>query len=354
MDIQKLILRLAAQHGKIKTSDVVKEIHNTKSRQHVNYVIRSMVNKKLLLKGGTTAGSFYVLPHNSHLIGDEITVKLKREDLEEHKVFNDLKEKALFINDLKENISNILFYAFTEMLNNAIEHSHSHYVEIRIKKDKENIIFFVNDFGIGVFRNVMQQRKLNSELEAIQDLLKGKTTTQPHSHTGEGIFFTSKIADVFALESFQYRLRVDNLIKDVFIEEISPQKRGTKVIFVLSLASKKHLNDVFSQFVTEPGEVDFDKTEIKVRLYASGTVYISRSQARRILTGLDKFKTIILDFDRVTTVGQAFADEIFRVFQQRHSDIKILPTNMVEPVKFMIDRVEKPTDLNEKELGLSK
>lgn len=343
MDIRELILKLASQHGRIKTSEVVKEINNTKSRQYVNSVIRDMVNKKLLLKGGTTAGAFYVLPQNSNLIGDEITVKLKREDLEEHKVFNDLKEKALFINDLKEKVLSILFYAFTEMLNNAIEHSHSKYVEICIRKDKENIIFHVNDFGVGVFKNIMQQRKLDSELEAIQDLLKGKTTTQPHSHTGEGIFFTSKIADIFILESFDYRLRVDNVIKDIFIEELSPQKRGTKVTFKLSLSSKKHLNDVFSQFVTKPGEVGFDKTEIKVRLYVSGTVYISRSQARRIMSGLDKFKTIVLDFDKVTTVGQAFADEIFRVFQERYPAINIVPINMVEPVRFMIERVERPT-----------
>ncbi len=348
MDIRELIIKLASQDGRIKTSDVVKELHNAKSRQYINSVIRDMVNRKLLLKGGTTAGSFYVLPRNIHLIGDEITVKLKRKNLEEHKVFNDLREKALFINSLRENVSSILFYAFTEMLNNAIEHSSSQYVEISIRRDKENIIFIVNDFGVGVFKNVMQQRKLKSELEAIQDLLKGKTTTQPHSHTGEGIFFTSKISDIFILESYGYRLRSDNLIKDIFIEEVNPQKRGTKVTFTLSLGSRKHLNDVFSQFVTTPGEVGFDKTEIKVRLYASGTVYISRSQARRILTGLDKFKTVILDFDRVTTVGQAFADEIFRVFQERHPDIKLVAVNMVEPVKFMIDRVEKPNELNRK------
>lgn len=343
MDIKDTILSLASKRGKLKTSDVVKELNQTRSRQYVNSVIRDMVHKGLLLKAGTTAGAFYVLPENENLLGDEVAVRLKREGLEEHKVFDDLKEKALFLNNLKENVSSILFYAFTEILNNAIEHSRSQYIEIRIRSDKENVEFTVNDFGVGVFKNVMQKRNLHSELEAIQDLLKGKTTTQPHSHTGEGIFFTSKITDVFVLESFEYRLRVDNIIKDIFIEEVSPQKRGTKVTFIISLASEKHLNDVFSKFVTEPGEVGFDKTEIKVRLYVSGTVYISRSQARRILTGLDKFKTIILDFDRVTTVGQAFADEIFRVFQQRHHDITIRAINAVEPVKFMIDRVEKPT-----------
>ncbi len=341
MDIKALILKIASEKGKVKTSDVVKELHNAKSRQYVSSTMRMMVNKKLLLKGGNTAGSFYILPQNISLLGNEVTIKLKRKDLEEHKVFNDLKEKAPFINKLKENILSIFFYAFTEMLNNAIEHSHSKYVKICIRKEKQNILFIVDDFGVGVFRNVMEKKALKSELEAIQDLLKGKTTTQPHSHTGEGIFFTSKIADTYILESFGYRLRVDNLIKDVFIEELIPQKRGTKVTFTLSLQSKKHLNDVFSQFASELGGIDFNKTEIKVRLFALGTVYISRSQARRILSGLDKFKTIIFDFDRVTTVGQAFADEIFRVFKQKHPEIKIEPLNMIGPVKFMVERADQ-------------
>ena len=73
-----------------------------------------------------------------------------------------------------------------------------------------------------------------------------------------------------------------------------------------------------------------------------GTIYISRSQARRILAGLEKFKSVILDFDRVSTVGQAFVDEIFRVFQSRHQDITIAPVNMNDAVRFMIGRVEKP------------
>ena len=180
----------------------------------------------------------------------------------------------------------------------------------------------------------------------MQDLLKGKTTTQPHSHTGEGIFFTSKVADIFELDSFGYKMRVDNVVKDVFFQETQEIKKGTKVTFAISVNSSKHLNDVFSKFVTKQGEAGFDKTEILVRLFIQGSVYISRSQAKRILTGLEKYNTIVLDFDKVTTIGQAFTDEIFRVFQQRHPEIKIQPINMSEPIKFMIDRVERPRQAN--------
>ena len=188
----------------------------------------------------------------------------------------------------------------------------------------------------------MSKRGLKSELEAIQDLLKGKITTQPQSHSGEGIFFTSKAADVFILESFGLRLRIDNLIKDVFVEEIKPAKKGTKVIFRVDCHSKKHLNDIFKAYQTNPQTYDFNKTDIMVKLYTMGTIYISRSQARRVLSGLDKFKTVVLDFDKVPTVGQAFADEIFRVFKLKHPEIKIMPINMNEGVKFMVERVEKP------------
>ena len=310
------------------------------SRQYVSALISLMVKEGLLIKRGSTASAFYALPSNSDLIVEAIKLRFDRTKIEEHAVFNRLRDRNNFVKNLPENIQSILFYAFTEMLNNAIEHSKSDNVEIEIRKDKSNITFIVNDFGIGVFKNVMKQRGLNSEIEAMQDLLKGKTTTQPHSHTGEGIFFTSKIADIFILESFEYRLRVDNLINDVFFQELKPSKKGTRVIFSISNKSEKHLNDVFSKFVVNPGEPGFNKTEIFVRLFIQGTIYISRSQARRILSGLEKYESIILDYDKVSTVGQAFADEIYRVFKSNHPNIKIESRNMIEPVKFMIERAE--------------
>jgi hypothetical protein len=69
-----------------------------------------------------------------------------------------------------------------------------------------------------------------------------------------------------------------------------------------------------------------------------GSIYVSRSQAKRILAGLDKYKKIIMDFKDVPSVGQAFADEVFRVYKTNRPDVIIEPINMEEPVKFMIDR----------------
>ncbi|MBU1862219.1 MAG: STAS-like domain-containing protein [Candidatus Omnitrophica bacterium] len=68
---------------------------------------------------------------------------------------------------------------------------------------------------------------------------------------------------------------------------------------------------------------------------------MARSQARRILFGLDQFKCIVLDFKDVAGIGQGFADEIFRVFQNAHPDISFEVVNANESVQFMIARSKK-------------
>jgi hypothetical protein len=230
------------------------------------------------------------------------------------------------------------------MLNNAIEHSDSKEVGVEVMKSKGVLIFSINDQGIGAFRNIMKKKKLASEIEAIQDLLKGKTTTLPQAHTGEGIFFTSRISDKFILESYEYKLIIDNAIPDIFVGENKPANQGTKVTFVIALKTKKHLVDIFKKYQTNQDTMAFDKTEVRIRLYTLGTVHVSRSQARRVLSGLEKFKSVILDFGKVPMIGQGFADELFRVYKKSHPEIELKPINMNAAVKFMIDRVEKPKE----------
>lgn len=339
MNLEETILKVATRNKKFKMHKVMEAVGNSFSRQYINLKLNKLIKEGKLLKTGITRDTFYALPKNKNLLKNIIRKRLKNKSLAEHEILYDLAKKADYLSSLKENVKSIFDYAFSEMLNNAIEHSESTIIDIETEKNKNNLQFIVRDFGIGVFKNVMGKRKLSSELEAIQDLLKGKTTTAPKAHSGEGIFFTSKVADIFILESFGYRLRIDNRINDIFIEEVKPQTKGTKVIFEITLDSKRHLNDVFKEYQSSPEEYAFDKTEIKVKLYTMGTVYISRSQARRILSGLEKFKTVILDFDKVPTIGQAFADEIFRVFKLKHPKIHIVAVNVNETVEFMLKRV---------------
>lgn len=176
---------------------------------------------------------------------------------------------------------------------------------------------------------------LNNELESIQDLLKGKHTTAPSGHTGEGIFFTSKAADNLLIQSSGKKLIFNNIIDDIFIKN-GKKIKGTQVKFLLSENTEHDLVEIFKKYTDE--EYDFSKTSVLVKLYIMGDEYISRSQARRIVAGLNKFKTVTIDFRGIETIGQAFADEIFRVWQSNNPQIKIIAVNDNENVKFMINK----------------
>jgi hypothetical protein len=47
----------------------------------------------------------------------------------------------------------------------------------------------------------------------------------------------------------------------------------------------------------------------------------------------------MFDFTEVSSIGQAFADEIFRVFPAEHPEIEIIPIRANSEVKRMIERV---------------
>jgi len=80
------------------------------------------------------------------------------------------------------------------------------------------------------------------------------------------------------------------------------------------------------------------KTRTVVRLFAIGTEFVSRSQAKRLVHGLEKFREVVLDFKGVDMVGQGFTDEVFRVWAREHPEVKLVPTDMNEAVAFMVER----------------
>src|SRR3989344_2676224 len=338
MDRELEILKIAKIRKRIKSGDVASLFGV--SRQYATALINDLIAKNKLIKVGSTKTAYYILPESASEKGAlpaKISKRIRNYKLQEHEIYADIQAQYPSIGLLQENIKSILNYSFSEMVNNAIEHSKSKYIEVEVSVRNRKLSFIVNDFGIGVFRNVMRDKKLKTEIEAMQDVLKGKTTTMPKSHSGQGIFFTSKAGDVFTLESYGYVLVINNKTREVFYKVLPALKRGTKVKFTIDVKSNRHLSDIFKKFSVGT-DFAFNKTEIKVKLYSSGDgVHVSRSQARRILHGLDKFDSIILDFDKVPMVGQAFADEIFRVFKERHSHIEIQPTNMNDVVRFMIE-----------------
>jgi anti-sigma regulatory factor (Ser/Thr protein kinase) len=338
MDIKKYILNRISKKKRVRSADVVNSTGF--SRAYVHRFLKKLADEGLVVLIGKTNQAHYVIAsHKGELPAKPSRVRkiITNRNLAEDKVLSQIKEESSIFQGMAGNVSSIIDYAFTEMLNNAIEHSSSEKIDMIVTKTSADIRFTVADQGVGIFNNIMKKKRLVSTMDAIQDLLKGKETTAPEGHSGEGIFFTSKIADRLTIKSSEKKIVFDNIGQDIYIKDIQSSK-GTKVDFVLGLKSKKTLSDLFNQYTDE--SFRFSKTGVKVKLYHQDIDYVSRSQARRILAGLEKFKTIELDFIDVETAGQAFADEIFRVWQNSHKDIKVTVINANKNIMLMIRRAK--------------
>ncbi len=109
----------------------------------------------------------------------------------------------------------------------------------------------------------------------------------------------------------------------------------------INLDSITTAKEVFDKFASEDADYAFSKTHVPVKLMQYGTDnLISRSQAKRLLARFDKFHEVILDFSGVESIGQAFADEVFRVFQNSYPATHIVAINANEQVGQMISRAK--------------
>lgn len=229
----------------------------------------------------------------------------------------------------------IMGYAFTEMLNNAIDHSGSETATVTWWVGTDQWSFEVRDYGVGAYPKLREGLHLASDFEAVQELSKGKRTTDRQRHTGEGIFFTSKAVDIFRLTSSGVRWTVDNLRQDTALGVV-PTSSGTSVVCQIDPQTDRSLAGIFHEFSRDHA---FVRTRLVVKLFEIGTTFVSRSEARRLLDGLEAdFDTVEVDFAGITDVGQGFVDELMRVWPTAHPDKTVIPTNMNPAVQFMIER----------------
>jgi hypothetical protein len=235
------------------------------------------------------------------------------------------------------NILSIVTYGFTEMLNNAIDHSEGKFVYICAEQTEEKILLIIADNGIGIFAKIAKAMKFPDMRLAFFELSKGKFTTDPKRHSGEGIFFTSRMFDRFCISAnkldFDHDVDRDN---DSFGEITEDFGSGTKVLMVIALNSNRVAKDIFDEYTNVPDDYEFSKTIVSMKLAQYGDeLLMSRSQAKRLVTRFDLFKKVVLDFDGVEEVGQAFADELFRVYAIAHPDVELVPINMTRQVEKM-------------------
>jgi anti-sigma regulatory factor (Ser/Thr protein kinase) len=264
----------------------------------------------------------------------EISIDFPLDGLQEDKVWREYIRSHL--HNLSENILQICQYGFTEIVNNAIDHSEGTELSIFLKRTYKSIEMNLVDNGVGIFNKIQRELNLDDQLHAILELSKGKLTTDPAHHTGEGIFFTSRMFDEFSILSGKLYFQHFEPDNDWLLEDTDEVQKGTGVQMIISSKSTRTTKQVFDRFTVE-GDYGFSKTHVPVFLARYGNEnLISRSQAKRLLARFEKFKEIVLNFDNVDLIGQAFADEIFRVFTSQHPNIHIYYVNANKQVEGMI------------------
>ena len=323
-----LVHDLLDEQVEITMGDLLKRSDLT--RQAIQYHLRKLVETGELEPVGDGRGRRYRRP-----LITELT--LPTPGLQEDRVWRDLRGSAPELEELNDRADRISTYVFTEILNNAIDHSGSDTVRMTIGHSRDRFIFTVADFGVGAFENVRRRLSLEDHIAAIQEISKGKTTTDPTRHTGEGLFFSSKAADWFVLSSNGWKWVVDNVRDDQTIG-MSDIRTGTVVRFEIDPRTERELRRIFGAFTNEDNET-FDKSRTVVRLFEYDVPFVSRSEAKRLARNLDKFREVIVDFKSIDEVGQGFADELFRVWQNGHPSTKLVPINMNAVVQLMVNRV---------------
>lgn len=242
------------------------------------------------------------------------------------------------VGNLPENIINICQYGFTEMFNNTIDHSASPYAFVRYKQSYSHVNIQVIDHGIGIFQNLQNRFHLHDPRQALLELSKGRLTSDPQHHTGHGIFFTSRMFDEFGIYSgnLHYnRLRQEDDDWCVEARDLVELVSGTRVEMTIATNASWTTRDIFDRYQDDP--VGFTRTHVPIALGKyPGEQLVSRSQAKRVLSRVDRFSEVLLDFQGVQDIGPAFADEIFRVFRNAHPDISIIAAHANDHVSRMI------------------
>lgn len=238
---------------------------------------------------------------------------------------------------LPPNVVNIANIAFTEILNNALDHSQARQICLGVHVHGGRLQMAVMDDGIGIFRNIASALNLFDDRLALLELAKGKYTTAASGHSGMGVFVTSRMLDGFLLHSrgisFAPKTPAGADLSFGWIN-VHAWASGTVALMDIALDSPSTASTVYERYFSpdEVGSDAFHTTEVPVKLAQLSSQLVSRSQGKWVMQRATQFKTVILDFEGVDMVGQAFVDEVFRVFATNHPEVRLVCVNLAPGV----------------------
>lgn len=330
--IRNFILHQLLSNARTVIPSTIKEFGLT--RQAVSRHLKALVDSGDVLARGETKSRKYALA-TKFSVDENIQISPVTE---EYAIWTKLVRPHLA--DLKPNVIDICHHGFTEMMNNVIDHSTSPVARIHIRRTAVSLDMRIMDKGVGIFKKIQQDFDLDDQRHALLELSKGRLTSDADNHSGEGIFFTSRMFDKFMIHSGKMVYMCMPSNEDYLFDSLDKAfVPGTAFYMFIKLDSARDSTAIFDRFTLSDEDHAFSKTQVPVFLASyDNDQLVSRSAAKRVLVRFTKFKEVCLDFQKVERVGQAFADEIFRVYAKANPNVSLYYSNANDEVVGMIKR----------------
>jgi anti-sigma regulatory factor (Ser/Thr protein kinase) len=239
--------------------------------------------------------------------------------------------------DLPPHVARMIQHGFTELVNNAADHSGGSSVTVSLRQTPSHVQLLVSDDGCGVFDKICSAFDIADARHAMLELSKGRLTSQPEMHTGRGLFFSSQLADVFDIHANGTAFQRRAWETSGWQPGRPMPRQGSSIYMSISLDTKRTLDQVLGAWSMDGSGIEFDQTTIALRLLAGpGQPLDTRAQARRVAARLPQFRRAEVSFDGIDDVGHGFADELFRVFARAHKEVELVPTHMTPRIAALV------------------
>ncbi len=243
--------------------------------------------------------------------------------------------------DLQPNVARLAQHAFSELLNNAIDHSGGTLVTVSVRQTALHLQMLVSDDGCGVFERIQRDFQIDDPTLAMLELSKGKLSTQPDRHSGHGLFFTSRLADMFDLHANRHAFQFRGWDRRRWHASRPMAHEGTSAYVAIALDTERTLDAVLRAHSHDGAGYAFETTQVALGLMTGpATGLESRAQAKRVASRLQRFRRAEVDFSGIADIGHGFADELFRVFPRAHPALELVPVGMAPRVAAMIASVQ--------------
>ena len=245
--------------------------------------------------------------------------------------------------DLPPAVLQMVQHAFTELVNNAIDHSGGQHLTVSLRQTPMQAQLLVSDDGCGLFRRIAETFDIADPALALLELNKGKLTSAPQRHSGHGLFFTSRLADVFDIHANNSAWQRRGWERRAWRQGKSgavSARAGTSIYMAIALDTPRTLDSVLQAHSASGASYDFGRTAVDLQLMAPvGAMLASRADAKRAVQRLGQFQHADLDFTGISSIGHGFADELFRVFAAEHPQVHLNPVGMAPQVAAMVASV---------------